>query len=318
MAKTSSPKTRPEGKGKQAAVARRRAAQRRRSRQRWLLTGLAVAAVVVIVLVATRPKTPEGPAPTALTGADFHSMIVDPDTPERLFAGGHTAVSVSIDGAKIWREVASLKNADAMGWAFTDDEILVGGHPGISISADGGKTFRQENKGLPATDIHALGGGVGVIYAASPQAGVFASIDGRKTWEVRNQRMGQSFMGRILVDPNDVDHILAPDMGGGVAESHDGGRNWTDLGGVQGAMWVSWNLSNPKTIIASGAERAVISNDGGASWEPLDVPQGVQIVEVATSDPNLLYAGRHDGERVTVFVSRDGGKRWTLASKATR
>lgn len=316
MARVQPPKTRAGGKGK--AAARRQTAQRRRSRRRWFVAGPAVVAIGIIVFVATRPKTPEGPASTALTGSDFHSMVVDPERPDRVFAGGHTTVSVSTDGAKTWREVASLKNADAMGWAFTDDEVLVGGHPGINVSTDGAKTFRQENKGLPVTDIHALGGGGGVIYAASPQAGIIGSTDARKSWEVRNHRVGQSFMGRILVDPNDVDHILAPDMGGGVAESRDGGRNWTDLGGVQGAMWVSWDPSQTSRIVASGANRAVISTDGGASWEPLDVPEGVQIVEIATTDPNLLYAGRHDGEWVTVFVSRDGGKGWTLTSKATR
>lgn len=312
------PTTRPgSGKGKQAA-ARRRAAQRRRSMQRWFVAGLTVVAIGVIVFVATRPKTPEGPASTALTGGDFHSMIVDPDIADRLFAGGHTAVSVSTDGAITWREVGSLQDADAMGWAFTDDEILVGGHPGIRVSTDGGKTFRQDNQGLPSTDVHALGGGRGVIYAASPLVGVLASTDGRKSWEVRSRQAGQSFMGRILVDASDVDHILAPDMGGGVAESRDGGRTWKDLGGVQGAMWVSWDPSQPSRIVASGQDRAVLSTDGGASWEPLDVAEGVQIIDMSSRDPDLLYAGRHNGERVTVFVSRDGGRSWTLASKATR
>lgn len=277
-----------------------------------------VIALAVIVFLATRPGAPEGPSATALTGGDFHSMIVDPENIDRVFAGGHTAVSVSTDGAKTWREVDSLENADAMGWAFTDEEILVGGHPGISVSPDGGKTFRQDNQGLPSTDIHALGGGGGMIYAASPQAGVFASTDGRKSWEVRNPRAGRSFMGRILVNHQNADHILAPDMGGGVAESRDGGRTWKDLGGVRGAMWVTWDQSQPSRIVASGQDRAVLSTDGGASWESLDVPEGVQIIDMAPTDSDLLYAGRHDGEKVTVFVSRDGGRIWKRASKATR
>lgn len=303
-------KRRNSGKSKQTA-ARRRAAAHRRSRQRWAMGLTALVAIGVIVFVGTRSKAPEGAASTALTGSDFHSMVVDPQNAERLFAGGHSAVSVSIDGAKTWREIASLRNADAMGWAFTESEILVGGHPGISVSIDGGKTFRQDNEGLPATDIHALGGGGGVVYAASPQAGFFASSDGRETWDVRSRQRGQSFMGRILVDLGDVDHILAPDMAAGVVESRDGGRTWVDLGGVQGAMWVSWNPADPKTIVASGQKGAVISTDGGGTWKPLDLPEGAQMVDVAASEADLMYAGRHDGERVSVFVSRDGGKNWT-------
>jgi photosystem II stability/assembly factor-like uncharacterized protein len=210
-----------------------------------------------------------------------------------------------------------LKGADAMGWAFIDEEILVGGHPGISVSTDGGKTFRQDNKGLPSTDVHALGAGDGVIYAASPQVGVFVSTDGRRSWEIRSRRAGQSFMGRILVDPNDPERVLAPDMAGGVAESRDGGRTWRDLGGVRGAMWVSADPTNPSRIVASGQNGAAVTTDGGASWEPLDIPDGVQIVDLASSERDLLYAGRHDGERVTVYLSRDGGKSWIPTSRAS-
>lgn len=316
MAKTQ-PKARPRGERKsRQAAARRREAQRRKARQRLVVGALIIAAIAVVVFLSTRPEAPQGPAATALTGGDFHSLVVDPDNPERLFAGGHQAVSVSTDGGASWREISSLKDADAMGWAFVEGEILVGGHPGISVSTDGGKTFRQDNSGLPNTDVHALGGGGGVIYAASPQVGVFASTDGRKTWEVRSRRAGQSFMGRILVDPADPEHILAPDMGGGVAESRDGGRTWNDLGGVRGAMWVSWDPSNPGVIAASGQDGAAISSDGGSSWQPLDLPEGAQMVDLASGGSEVLYAGAHEGERVTVFVSRDGGKSWARASKA--
>jgi photosystem II stability/assembly factor-like uncharacterized protein len=313
---TPRPKARPGGKDK-AASARRRAAQRRRTIQRRSVVGIATVALVVIVFLATRPDAPEGPASTALAGGDFHSLIVDPENPNRVFAGGHQTVSVSTDGGKTWREIKSLKGADAMGWAFIDEEILVGGHPGISVSTDGGKTFRQDNKGLPSTDVHALGAGDGVIYAASPQVGVFVSTDGRRSWEIRSRRAGQSFMGRILVDPNDPERVLAPDMAGGVAESRDGGRTWRDLGGVRGAMWVSADPTNPSRIVASGQNGAAVTTDGGASWEPLDIPDGVQIVDLASSERDLLYAGRHDGERVTVYLSRDGGKSWIPTSRAS-
>jgi hypothetical protein len=60
--------------------------------------------------------------------------------------------------------------------------------------------------------VHALGGGGGLVHGASPATGFFASTDGGVTWEMRTSVAGQSFMGRILVDPDAAEHIVAPDM----------------------------------------------------------------------------------------------------------
>jgi photosystem II stability/assembly factor-like uncharacterized protein len=254
-----------------------------------------------------------GPSAAPLTGGDLHSLVVDPADPSRLFVGGHQAVAVSSDGGKTWAQVDSLENADAMGWAFLGHTVLVGGHPGLSVSTDGGRTFERRNEGLPGTDIHALGAGGGVAYAASPQVGVFASTDGARTWEVRTRNAGQMFMGRILVDPGDPQHVVAPDMRAGVVESVDGGRSWRSLGGAGGAMWVSGDPGNPERLVASGGEEFMASSDGGKGWAPLSAPDGASIVEVGPGDPNVLYAAIHNPRsgRVRVEVSRDGGGTWT-------
>ncbi|MGH2687310.1 MAG: WD40/YVTN/BNR-like repeat-containing protein, partial [Actinomycetota bacterium] len=251
----------------------------------------------------------EGPSAAPFTGGDLHSLVVDPADPSRLFVGGHQAVAVSVDGAKSWQQVDSLEDADAMGWAFTADAVLVGGHPGLSVSTDGGRTFERRNGGLPATDIHALGAGGGVVYAASPQVGVFASTDGARTWEVRTRGAGQAFMGRILVDPSNRDHLVAPDMRSGVVESADGGRSWRSLGGVAGALWVSWDPGNPAHLIATGDGESVASVDGGRSWTSLPAPAGASLLELGPAGPDVVYAATHEAGsgRVKLEVSRDGG-----------
>lgn len=273
-----------------------------------VIAGISMAVGFVVVMLNRGDESTPTSATAAFTGGDFHSMVADP-TREVLFAGGHQAVAVSTDGGRTWLQIDTLDNADAMGWAFMDGSVFVGGHPGISVSDDGGKTFERRNKGLPATDIHSLGAAADVIYAGSPQVGFMASTDGGRTWEVRNQRTGRSFMGRIVVDPNDSQHLYAPDMGAGVAESRDGGRSWSDLGGVQGAMWVSLDPSDPRHLIASGRAEAE-SRDGGKTWNPLEVPPTATIVEFDARNPSTLYAGSHDGERVSVQVSHDGGATW--------
>jgi len=238
-------------------------------------------------------------------------LVADPANPARLFVGGHHGVASSANGGKTWRQVDTLEGADAMGWAFSGERVLVGGHPGLFVSEDGGRSFEHRNEGLPATDIHALGAADGVIYAASPQLGVFASLDGGRTWEVRTQDFGHSFMGGILVDPEDPDHVVAPDMQAGAVESTDGGRTWQALGGAPRAMWVSWDPHDTRHIVVSAMDQAAVSTDGGRTWKPLDVPEGASLVEMSPQNPRTLYAAAHIGETAVFWVSRDGGRTWT-------
>jgi hypothetical protein len=288
-------------KGPTGRVRRRRAAT-------WAAL-LAVVAVGAAAAVLLRTGAESSDAKRPYVGGDLHSLALAPTSPERLYVGGHDGVAVSTDGGRTWRAVESLAGADAMAWAFTDESVLVGGHPGLFTSEDGGRTFRQDNEGLPATDIHALGSGPGVIYAASPELGVFASTDGGASWEVRTDQIGHAFMGTIVVDPDDPDHLVAPDMEAGAVESSDGGRSWSILGGAPGAMWVSWDRGDTERIVVSGMGWAASSADAGRTWEQMSVPSGTSIVEIG--DTNTLYAGVLDGTEAVVWASRDGGETWT-------
>ena len=244
-----------------------------------------------------------------VVGSDLHSLVVHPDDPETLYIGSHEGVSISTDGGKTWNEVESLKDADAMGWGFIDEEILVGGHPGLSVSTDAGRSFEQRNDGLPSTDVHALGAGQNLMYAGLAGAGLFASSDG-ESWVRRSRDFGGGFMGRIQIDPEDSEHLLAPDMQGGAMESTDGGRSWVALGGVQGAMWVSWAPDDTDHIVPTGLGSSAESIDGGETWEPMEIPAGVSIVEFSPHDPQILYAGVLKAPTAQVFVSYDAGETW--------
>lgn len=272
-----------------------------------VVVGVGVVAAIMLIRGGTDPSAPGHP----FVGGDLHSLVMAPSTDSRLYVGGHEGVAVSTDGGRTWTQVDSLAGADAMGWAFTDHGPVVGGHPGLFVSEDGGRTFRQDNDGLPATDIHALGSGAGVMYAASPQLGVFASTDGGASWEVRTDQVGQAFMGSILVDPGDPNHLIAPDMQAGVVESSDGGRSWSVLGGVPGAMWVSWDQADTGRIVVSGMGQAALTRNAGRTWASLAVPEGASVIEIDAKDSEALYAGVLEGTEAVVWVSRDGGSTWT-------
>lgn len=314
MAKTQTRPAGDQGKGKRRPAPKQPPPPWYR-RYSWLPWVVGIAALAIVV-IALRSGGPDAPAPgvavsNPVVGDDLHSLVVYPSDRDTLYIGSHQGVSVSTDGGQTWEVVESLNGADAMGWAFTDDLIVVGGHPGLSVSTDGGETFESRNEGLPSTDVHALGAGKNVIYAGLAGTGTFASTDGGQSWEMRSQEAGGAFMGRIQVDPADDKHILAPDMGGGAMESTDGGRTWESLGGVPGAMWVSWNESDTDHIIATGQGSAGVSSDGGQSWEPLEIPEGVSIVEFSPHDPQVLFAAVLEAPEASVYVSNDGGNTWT-------
>jgi hypothetical protein len=276
----------------------------------WIF-GIGILALVMFVL---RSDGSDAPAPgesvaRPVVGGDLHSLVVDPSDSDTIYVGSHEGVSVSTDGGASWEVMASLEGADAMGWAFTDDAIFVGGHPGLSVSTDGGETFEVRNEGLVSTDVHALGAGEDVVYVGLAGLGTFASTDGGATWEERNDRMGGAFMGRIVVDPADDDHIIAPDMESGVVESTDGGRSWDPLN-VQGVSWVSWDASDRDRIIVTAQGEAAESTDGGGSWDTFEVPDGVTFVEISPHDPGLLVAAALEAPEAVVYVSTDGGATW--------
>ncbi|CAN5153944.1 hypothetical protein BH20ACT24_BH20ACT24_03810 [soil metagenome] len=310
---TKSPGTRPRTASTRRPQARRRPSFLRRYAP-WLLvlSGLAIAGLVTIV-VSTRggtDSTPDRP----FVGGDLHSLVVDPTDGGRLYVGGHEGVATSANGGRTWRQIETLEAADAMGWAFTEDLVLVGGHPGLRVSRDGGATFELQNETLPATDIHALGAGADVIYAASPQVGVFVSTDAGGSWTIRTTQVGHGFMGRILVDPEDSEHILAPDMQNGAVESLDGGRTWRALGGVPGAMWVSWDPRNTNHVMASNTGSAATTTDGGVTWRAVNVPPGASLVEISPEHPEVILAAGLEGTSARVWMSRDEGATWTAPS----
>ncbi|WCO68014.1 hypothetical protein PO878_04660 [Iamia majanohamensis] len=275
---------------------------------------IAVGVVAALVVIVAQRDDSGGESAGGLTGGDFHSLVVDPADPDRIFVGGHQAVSVSTDGGATWAEVEALRDADAMGWSFTDDAVYVSGHPGLNLSTDDASTFERVNDGLPDTDVHAFGAADGVLYGATPSAGVMSAPAGSREWEVRSGSVGQSFFGRLLVGPDDPDRILAADAAAGVAESRDGGRSWELLSsGLPAATWISRGGADDQVVVASGPTGASMSPDGGATWAPLDIPEGVTLVEAVPGVSDLLYAGRHDGSAVDVLVSRDGGTTWTEA-----
>lgn len=303
------PQKRPQSTAKNPSARRNPGATPKHTRPTWLWAAGAVIVVAVLVARAATGRPSRVSPGEPFVGGDLHSLVADPTTPGRVFIGGHEGVAVSVDNGRSFTPMHSLDSADAMGWAFNDDGIWQGGHPGLHhVGTDLSATGR--NQGLPSTDVHALGGARTVLYAASPNVGFFASTDNGSTWQTRSGSVGQSFMGRILVDPTNTDHVVAPTMDAGAVESTDGGRTWKRLGGLPSVSWVSWAGGDPRQLVASGGSSAVASTDGGTTWLPVNLPTGAAIVEASPIDAKFWFAAGLNGTHARTWISRDRGATW--------
>jgi len=243
-------------------------------------------------------------------GGDLHTVFALGDA---LYVGGHDAVAVSHNGGRSWRDVPSLKGADAMGWVVTPSAVFVGGHPGLYRSTDRGATFTAVRGAGTVPDVHALGGSAGTLYVASPRAGLLVSVDDGNSWRVRNSQTGRSFMGTILVDPRNPLRLIAPDMSSGLTISTDGGRSWSSLGGPAGAMAAAWNPSDPSQILAVGMNGGASSTNSGANWHPITLPAGTSALSYNATG-RILYAGVLDAQRARTYRSDDNGATWTATA----
>lgn len=267
-----------------------------------ITAGLAVAGMVYLGVRDEGPSAATTSSP--VVGGDLHAAAV---VDGRRFVSGHEGAGYS-DQNGSWQPIPTLEDKDAMGWASGAGQILVGGHGGLYASTDDGATFAAVDTNLPVSDVHALGAAGDTVYLASPQGGLFVSADGGQTFDHRSD-VGGSFMGSMVVDPDDPDHVLAPDMTNGVVETTDGGVSWRSLGGPAGTMSVSWDPRDQSRIFAIGMDAAALSDDGGQTWQVVNVP--AMTMAGTVDEQGRLIAAALAGDRAELYLSPDDGDTWT-------
>ncbi len=205
---------------------------------------------------------------------------------------------------------------------------------GIFKTADGGMTWKAIFDGEPVASIGSLAvakSNPNIVWAGTGETsirsnislgwGIYKSTDAGHSW----QRMGlekSGRIGRILIDPDAPDTVLACALGTaygpqperGVYRTTDGGRTWQKTLFVDentGCSDLATSAKNPKVIYAgmwqfvihtwgqdSGGPGSGIfkSSDGGATWVRLqghglpDQPVGKIGLAVAPSRPDRVYA----------------------------
>jgi photosystem II stability/assembly factor-like uncharacterized protein len=282
-----------------------------------------------------------------LAATSFSSLVVDPSSPEILYASvnslpnGGPAVYKSTTGGSSWLPSGNGVNNVAVAALAVDPAqagtlyALISDFAGISIgdvnallkSVDDGAHWAPANAGLPGFTVTAL--------AINPQApatlcaetnrAFFSSNDGGARWI----RPGARFAGAppLVVDPQTPTTLYTALTAGfeNLYRSLDSGASWTQLGAIAAArsyFALAVAPSAPSTLyvaadlsVSGPSADLFASHDGGATFEDLGGGlRTVAAIAVDPRDPDTLYVSGSAysssspfGIDFGVWKSADGG-----------
>lgn len=155
------------------------------------------------------------------------------------------------------------------------------------------------------------------LWAGTPTAGVFKSIDGGASWNPANQGLDRQDVQALAVAPGSP-QILYAAAGGRVYRSENGARTWAAVlscgEGPPPCPFVSVQqlVVHPEerqTVFATTFRGVFKSVDGGARWRRVRVSASfIYTLAFEPGDPQVLYAAG-GGQ---LFKSLDGGSSWAL------
>jgi photosystem II stability/assembly factor-like uncharacterized protein len=201
--------------------------------------------------------------------------------------------------------------------------------------------------GNRVASIAGVPGDPSIYYAGAASGGVWKTTDGGIRWTPVSDSMPVTAIGALAVAPSDPSIVWAGTgeawairdsdvIGDGIYKSMDAGRTWVHMGldetGRIGRILV--HPTNPDVVFACAIgritapqqERGVFrTTDGGQHWERVlfvDENTGCSGLSMDMKNPRTIWAGTWQvemhpwamlsgGPGSGIYVSRDGGSKWT-------
>ena len=211
---------------------------------------------------------------------------------------------------------------------------------GVVVSEDGGVHWQGSSSGMPLTAAtHLLLDPTSprdarVLYVAGFGKGVYKSVDGGKSWALKNTGIEGSdpFAWRLARDGNGTlylviarrseDGSIGNAFDGALYRSTDGAEHWTKMTlplDVNGPNGIAIDPEDPNRLYlaawrrkawdADGGGGIYVSIDAGAMWtRALSEDQHIYDITIDERNPNRLYAS---GFESSAWQSDDKGRTWT-------
>jgi photosystem II stability/assembly factor-like uncharacterized protein len=251
-------------------------------------------------------------------GEFYSEIMVDPHSPQRIYAGtqgngGVMNLYRSIDAGVTWSMTGTISPSCTLSFA-------PGSAPGVVLTACGLKLLRSQDGGATWTELTTpfsesvrLTPGPGGILLAYGATSILRSANDGGSWTpVAGAPAECPSILALDVDPGDA-NVLVIGTGklggtgflcGGVFRSADGGKTW-GANGVPGVYMtdVVIDSRSPDILFASASYLAGIlprggvfqSRDGGATWTNLRLPANGAVRLALSASGRLLHAATSIG-----------------------
>ena len=264
-------------------------------------------------------STNGGASSTALTDSTVWSLLADPGHSGVIYAGSNgKGVFRSVDGGNTFTRVGSPKIGVVLSLAKSGGQLYAGtAGQGVAVSNDDGVTWRDTSvaRGLALSlSVDAAG----ALYLGTNFKGAFmlpaghSAIDAlrvaawrRLAWTQIKSCACQSSHG-IVINPEPPPSVLFSTLDGGLLNSQDGGRTWSD-GGTMGLttrtpQGVAFDPQDPRRVyagafIGSGLYR---SQDHGKHWQRRQFGSNAIYTTAVSVDPvsHAVYVATVSGDGI--------------------
>lgn len=255
------------------------------------------------------------------TARDIEALVIDPNTPDTLYAAANNGVYTSIDGGANWTPAST-----GLGSRYVLSLALVAGTPttlyagtgdGLFKSTTGGTSWSSVSTGLPSLPVRALladPSNPSTLYAGTQDGGVFKTADGAASWAASRRGMSNTEIFSITFSS------AAPDIAwagtrDGVFKTVDAGESWSDVSQGLANRQVYATAAHPTdpTIAYAGTFEGLYKTvNGGGSWVSVSsAGYSISTVALHPATPETIYLGTIQ----RLFKSVDGGSSWTALTQ---
>ena len=238
-----------------------------------------------------------------INNQEISFITIDQNNPNRMFIGclidftTGEFVYRTMDGGGNWEALqltnSEILNVSSIQFDPLDPNIIfaTAGFPHFSNAA-----YSKYSEEILRTEGH----------------GVYKSIDGGTTWELKLSLSPQLLVGKIQIDPINNDILYVPSPEHGIYKSIDNGENWNLL--ADSPLYcntVEINNINPSILYAGTDGLGIFKNTnfGVGGWTTINngiIVKNINSLESSSVQPDMIFAGTEH----TLYYTTDGGVVW--------